>query len=1065
MNSIILCMPRKKTRGTIRFTFAGAFQLFFVALLTSGLYAQHLDTLRIGPSDVLSWQSDYGVLGLNKSVDGNTLRIGGVSYDRGFGLNSKGSIALYLSPRARQLSFDVGIDDESLPNKGSVVLSVVVDNVTVWKSGVIFGATAAIQCSLPLNKGRTLRIDVSDAGDGNAFDHVDICNLQYVMATDQAVIDKGADTLALTMDDVLSYEQEYDVLRYDSAVGNSALRVASQLFEHGFGTHAQSGISLYINQRCIEFKAAVGVDDNTLPDKGSVEFVVLVDDDTLWRSGIMRTGDSPKLCRVNLENRTHLRLLCLNAGDGNSFDHGDWLNPLLISWKALSSANDTISLSSVPFEDVKESATTRHQIDKSVGKTPIQIGTRTFSHGLGTHANFLLPLALNKKCREFRAWVGPDMSALHVGFGRGTMEFLIIGDGQVLWRSGVMRTGDEPKLCIVDLSAVVYCEFIVSDAEDGFFFDHASWAEARLLFEQGSKPLRFQRPADSAIILTPPQPKAHINGPPLYGVRPRSPVLFRVALSGDEPLNVAVYNLPDGLEFDAGRRIIHGSLAQRGTYTVEIEASNSFSTDHKSVRFIVGDTLEYTPAMGWNTWFVTNEFLFRDTVLENMRSLLKYRLADYGYSYVNLDAGWQRTRTSTGVIGVSDSVGDMRSLVDSIHSYGLKAGLYTSPGTITCVNDPGSFGYEELDAKTYSDWGIDFVKSDWCSASEVFNGHQTHADMLELIKKMGTALAAQPRDIVYSISQYGEGKVWEWAREQGVQYWRTAADNEDNWWMMSVVNGFPNGSIGSYAGPGGWNDYDFLLFGNGRGPVPRRRHTRISPLEQYTHMTLWAIGRSPLLMSFSLTDLDDFTLRLLTNTEVLDIHQDPCRTAGGRVYHPEFYTEVWANTLHDSSVAVAFFNRDNYSGKSITLPLRIIGIADGQSVRVRDCWRQTDLVTVQDSLTLSVPSHGCALVRIFPKGTSDVDQTQSTSLFNAQICNGSAGSPPFIRLEAQSAETLRLQLYDVLGRPIGLQQTYNVYPGSQTISIPTVASLSDGMYFVQLRTTQQNTTLKFVNQH
>ncbi len=217
-----------------------------------------------------------------------------------------------------------------------------------------------------------------------------------------------------------------------------------------------------------------------------------------------------------------------------------------------------------------------------------------------------------------------------------------------------------------------------------------------------------------------------------------------------------------------------------------------------------------------------------------------------------------------------------------------------------------------------------------------------------------------PRDIVFSLCQYGMGNVWEWGAEVGGNCWRTTGDISDTWSSMSGI-GFGQAGHEKFAGPGHWNDPDMLVVGY-VGWSANVRPTRLTPNEQYTHISLWCLLCSPLLIGCDMTRLDDFTLSLLTNDEVLEVSQDPLGRQAGRVAK-NGPLEIWAKDLEDGSKAVGLFNRGDYAS-GMTLRWSDLGLSHPQ--RVRDLWRQQDLGTFAGQFQATVPRHGVVLLKVTP---------------------------------------------------------------------------------------------------
>lgn len=309
----------------------------------------------------------------------------------------------------------------------------------------------------------------------------------------------------------------------------------------------------------------------------------------------------------------------------------------------------------------------------------------------------------------------------------------------------------------------------------------------------------------------------------------------------------------------------------------------------------------------------------------------------------------------------------MKGLTDYIHSKGLKAGTYTSPGPMTCAGHMGAYGHEEQDIRTIVDWGFDFLKYDWCYYNRIARDHSL-PELQKPYRLIDSLLSRQPRDIVLNLCQYGMGEVWKWGKEVGGNSWRTAGDLGGSFEGIGKAlfrDGFDvysQDSLHLYAGPGGWNDPDYLLFGylsNWKGQTVL---TPLTPNEQYTQMSLWALVAAPLIFSGDITRVDDFTLNVLTNDEIIEVDQDPLGKPGYRV-SKQGDLEVWKRELEDGSVAVGLFNRGD-AAADVTARWANLNISGRQ--RVRDLWRQKDLGKFKESWSTTVGRHGVTMIKISP---------------------------------------------------------------------------------------------------
>jgi alpha-galactosidase len=359
---------------------------------------------------------------------------------------------------------------------------------------------------------------------------------------------------------------------------------------------------------------------------------------------------------------------------------------------------------------------------------------------------------------------------------------------------------------------------------------------------------------------------------------------------------------------------------------------------------VAQDKIAATPPMGWNSWNHFAEKVDDATIRATADALVSTGLRDAGYIYLNIDDTWAGKRDASGVIHPNEKFPDMKALADYVHSKGLKLGIYSGPGPKTCAGYEGSLGHEEQDAQTYAQWGIDYLKYDWCQPPP-----QRADDMKNAYTKMHDALVKTGRPIVLSLCQYGWHKVWEWGPSAGGNLWRTTGDITDRYNSMAEI-GFNQNGLEKFAGPGHWNDPDMLEVGNGG----------MNEDEYRTHFSLWAMLAAPLIMGNDLTRMTPYTLDILTNREVIAVDQDPLGKQGFRVAE-EGPFEVWMKPMSDGSKVVGLFNRQR-TGEQITANFTQIGM-HGEAA-VRDLWLKKDVGTFKDFYSAYVPPHGVVLVRI-----------------------------------------------------------------------------------------------------
>jgi hypothetical protein len=334
-------------------------------------------------------------------------------------------------------------------------------------------------------------------------------------------------------------------------------------------------------------------------------------------------------------------------------------------------------------------------------------------------------------------------------------------------------------------------------------------------------------------------------------------------------------------------------------------------------------------------------------------------LADYGWNNINIDDGWQaKERAANGEIKANDKFPDMKALSDYLHNAGLNFGIYSSPGPKTCGGFLGSYQHEAQDAVTYNKWGVDYLKYDLCSYSDLMPNDTTLAAQVKPYTVMQQELNKQPRDIIYSLCQYGIANVWKWGPKVDGNLWRTTGDIIDTWQSLSSI-GFGQDKISGFAHPGGWNDPDMLIVGL-VGWGENLHPTRLTPYEQYTHISLWSMLSAPLLIGSDISKLDEFTLNLLKNREVLSIDQDALGK-GAQKMITDHNIQVWVKLLANGNKAISVFNLNN-TYKSYRLNLTKVGIK--HVAGIRDVWSQKNMVISGTDISFNIPPHGVRLIRI-----------------------------------------------------------------------------------------------------
>jgi alpha-galactosidase len=381
-----------------------------------------------------------------------------------------------------------------------------------------------------------------------------------------------------------------------------------------------------------------------------------------------------------------------------------------------------------------------------------------------------------------------------------------------------------------------------------------------------------------------------------------------------------------------------------------------------------GKPLATTPPMGWNSWNMFGDKVTETAVRETAEAMAANGLKECGYEYLVIDDCWSRKegRNSHGdlVPHPNKFPNGMKALADYIHGLGFKLGIYSDAADFTCASYPGSYGFEEQDAYLWASWGIDFLKYDYCSAP---------ADQETAIRRyarMGDALKRTGREILFSLCEWGGRSPYLWGRSVGGQMWRVTGDvvdswantfvPEHNWTGLGIDAAIDIGvNLHEYAGPGGWNDMDMLIVGlQGKGQIPGMGSTMA---EYQTHMSMWSMLCSPLMIGCDVRHMDQEVASLLMNREVLAVNQDVLGKQAMRI-KKNGALEVWKKKLADGSVAVAMLNRGSVSGE-IAFTAGDVGLLDSSKL-VRDLWKEEDISEFSKSFSREVLPHATLLVKV-----------------------------------------------------------------------------------------------------
>ena len=645
---------------------------------------------------------------------------------------------------------------------------------------------------------------------------------------------------------------------------------------------------------------------------------------------------------------------------------------------------NTVWLDELPIQTFSEGIRPV-QAKRNYSGDTLRINGVKYARGLGAQSPCVLAFDLGKKATRFSALIAAD----DLGNKDIPLTFYVMGDGKVLFESKAMSIGDAPVPVDVDLTGITQLGLLVTDKVGGIGNKrtYCNWVNAQVVMMGNAVPEHMQYLGEKYSLTPPPAKTPRINSAKLVGATPNNPFLYTIAATGQKPIAFEAVSLPKGLALDGKTGIITGKVSEKGTYVTTLKAKNSVGEVTKKLTIKIGDTIALTPPIGWNGWNSWEAHIDREKVIASADAMVKTGLRDHGWSYINIDDAWQGVRGGPlNALQPNEKFPKFKEMVDYIHSLGLKAGLYSTPYISSyggyagassdfekggeshesiivnrrAFNRIAKYRFETNDARQMAEWGIDFLKYDW------------RIDV-NSTERMSTALKQSGRDIVFSLSNNAPfEKVTDWARLSNM--FRTGPDIKDSWTSLFLTS-FSLDKWGPYSGPGHWADPDMMIVGKvSIGPI--LHDTRLTPDEQYSHVSMFSLLAAPMLIGCPIEQLDAFTLNLLTNDEVIEINQDPLGKPA-RLIADENGVQIWVKPLEDGSVAVGLFNTadfgktpqsyfhwGNETAKSFTFDFAKAGLKG--NYKLRDVWRQKDLGTFTGSFKTDIRHHGVVMLRLVP---------------------------------------------------------------------------------------------------
>lgn len=864
----------------------------------------------------------------------------------------------------------------------------------------------------------------------------------------------------------------------DKATFGTPLIIAGNTYTTGVGTHAPSKFVVKVNG-AKSFHAIFGIDAAapTQAKHGIVDYTVTTYNSskqaTTVKSGTITVNDAAgTTIDVDLTGAVYL-ILNFDKGEeawGDHVDLGDayfkyaGTAPQLINesdmWQEGSNVvtipdaplgQEYIRLSSLEIEKTKcgwENHTPKK--DKSIDGNNITIGGKVYESGVGTHGPSQIIIKLNGSVTDFYTVLGVDDEVKEAGnFDYHVYVKAEGGATEDVAKGTINRFSNQSVDIHADnLSGWKYLYLETSNGTDGTnTCDHVDWANAYLVFQDQNS----TRPCIvSAEELT---TKLACATTVFSQPNVRFMQKVRSTVTGAQ---LSVSNLPAGLTWNAARNIVEGVVAEEGVYTYQINVTVDGETTSEDVTLTVSSSLQHpVPFMGWLSWNSVQGNISQKIIEQAVELFQNKGLYECGWNHIMMDDLWQGTRKADGTPqpNASRFPNGLKTVADYVHKNGMKFGLYTDAADRTCAGAFGSYGYEEIDAKTYAEWGVDVVKCDYCYAP----------DDVETAKKrykaLADAFAAAGNNTMLYICEWGVREPWKWGAEVGGRCWRISQDVRDCWTgsgsgvgVVQSIEAMKN--LSAYQGVNRFNDSDMLCTGlhatgKSSNDLCGGTGAGMTDDEYATQFALWCMWSSPMALSFdpSKNTLTDADFKLLRNKELIALNQDRMGQQGDLISEADNLV-VFAKDCENGDVALSVTNMSS-SEKQATLDFTAIPALDPtKTYTVRDVMENAEAGEATGTFTTDVRKHATRVFRLAEKKVVDgVASTLSAKDFTFV----SGKNCVKINMPETAGLAKRILVSDFEGR---------VVSGLTTTADKAKVELAKGTYLVTVVCNAQATTVK-----
>lgn len=864
----------------------------------------------------------------------------------------------------------------------------------------------------------------------------------------------------------------------DKATFGTPLIIAGNTYTTGVGTHAPSKFVVKVNG-AKSFHAIFGI-DAAAPSQakhGIVDYTVTTYNSskqaTTVKSGTITVNDATgTTIDVDLTGAVYL-ILNFDKGEeawGDHVDLGDayfkyaGTAPQLINesdmWQEGSNVvtipdaplgQEYIRLSSLEIEKTKcgwENHTPKK--DKSIDGNNITVGGKVYESGVGTHGPSQIIIKLNGSVTDFYTVLGVDDEVKEAGnFDYHVYVKAEGGATEDVAKGTINRFSNQSVDIHADnLSGWKYLYLETSNGTDGTnTCDHVDWANAYLVFQDQNS----TRPCIvSAEELT---TKLACATTVFSQPNVRFMQKVRSTVTGAQ---LSVSNLPAGLTWNAARNIVEGVVAEEGVYTYQINVAVDGETTSEDVTLTVSSSLQHpVPFMGWLSWNSVQGNISQKIIEQAVELFQNKGLYECGWNHIMMDDLWQGTRKTDGTPqpNASRFPNGLKTVADYVHKNGMKFGLYTDAADRTCAGAFGSYGYEEIDAKTYAEWGVDVVKCDYCYAP----------DDVETAKKrykaLADAFAAAGNNTMLYICEWGVREPWKWGAEVGGRCWRISQDVRDCWTgsgsgvgVVQSIEAMKN--LSAYQGVNRFNDSDMLCTGlhatgKSSNDLCGGTGAGMTDDEYATQFALWCMWSSPMALSFdpSKNTLTDADFKLLRNKELIALNQDRMGQQGDLISEADNLV-VFAKDCENGDVALSVTNMSS-SEKQATFDFTAIPALDPtKTYTVRDVMENAEAGEATGTFTTDVRKHATRVFRLAEKkvvdGVASTVAAKDFSIVAGKNCVK-------ISMPETAGLAKRILVSDFEGR---------VVSGLTTTADKAKVELAKGTYLVTVVCNAQATTVK-----